>query len=147
MTKSEDKVTPYSNSSKDAAKGANLGIKLYYAVLIGLSVIVILAAILTSCCKFFNCRYVMYFGCVVLFILGLIGFLLAVFFSVVLPPMTWSCQYFDQSLTSEANFIENFNFLIDRPTLNKISICMPFGNGDILLKIGGMATDGLSNLT
>lgn len=45
-------------------------------------------------------------------------------------------------------FIEdNFSFLVDKDTLNDISVCMPYGNGDILSRIGINAMAGINNLT
>lgn len=43
--------------------------------------------------------------------------------------------------------IANFNFLVDNRTLVDISVCMPFGNGDILSRIGINAVAGINNLT
>ena len=37
--------------------------------------------------------------------------------------------------------------MVDSQTLKDISVCMPFGNGDIVSKIGIDAAAGLNNLT
>ena len=43
--------------------------------------------------------------------------------------------------------IENFNFIVDSETLYDVSVCMPYGNGDILSRIGIDAMAGINNLT
>jgi hypothetical protein len=78
-------------------------IYIFYGVLIGFSLFGIIGALLTACCDKFGCRHLMYFSCIFLFIFGIIGFMIAVIFSIMAPIMAWSCDYIDFTLQSQAN--------------------------------------------
>lgn len=60
-------------------------------VIVGLSVLVILGAILMTFCDKYKCRYLLYFSCFFLFIIGLLGFVISVVLSVVIPPVYFTC--------------------------------------------------------
>jgi hypothetical protein len=75
----------------------------YYGLVIAFSVLGILAALMTG--KVYACRFLMYGSCIVLFLAAFIGFTVALAFTAVLPPLTWSCAYIDSSLQSEPNFL------------------------------------------
>lgn len=60
-------------------------------VIVGLSVLVILGAILMTFCDKYKCRYLLYFSCFLLFIIGLLGFVISVVLSVVIPPVYFTC--------------------------------------------------------
>ncbi len=62
----------------------------------------ILSAILVS--KFDVCRMYLYFFCVILFLAAFIGFAIALGLTAVLPPLTWSCSYIENSMNSEQDF-------------------------------------------
>ena len=60
-------------------------------VIVGLSILVILGAILMTFCDKYKCRYLMYFACFFLFIIGLLGMLITVVLSLVIPPIYFTC--------------------------------------------------------
>lgn len=100
-----DTVNTFSTLLKDIDKGmynflktARTYMKIVTAVttavmgvIVGLSVLVILGAILMTFCDKYKCRYLMYFACFFLFIIGLLGMLITVILSLVIPPVYFTC--------------------------------------------------------
>ncbi len=68
-----------------------LVINLIYGVMLGLSVLALLGVVLMTFCDKYKCRYLMYFSCVSLFFLGILGFLLAIIFSIIVPILFLMC--------------------------------------------------------
>ena len=87
-----------------AGDNGNLGLQAFYGVFIGFSFFALLGVLLTVCCDKYGCRHLMYFSCVFLFIVGLVGFILVSFISVAIPVITWGCSYLDVTLASETGF-------------------------------------------
>lgn len=96
---------------KTGGDNGNMGLQAYYGVMIGFSFFALLGGLLTVCCDKYGCRHLMYFSCVVLFVATLIGFFLATIFSVIVPAMTWGCDFIDVSLSSDANFKSKDSFI------------------------------------
>lgn len=69
----------------------SLVINLIYGIALGVSVLALLGVVLMTFCDKYKCRYLMYFSCVVLFFLGLVGFLIAVVFSILVPVVFFLC--------------------------------------------------------
>jgi hypothetical protein len=81
-----------------------LGVQVFYGVIIGFTVLALLGVLLITFCDKFKCRYLMYFACLFLFLFGIIGFLLSVLFSLIVPILNISCDFISYSLESSANF-------------------------------------------
>jgi hypothetical protein len=79
-------------------------VKLVYGLTIGLASVMLLSTLLVAFCDKIKCRYLMYFTCVILFFIGVIGFLLSVIFSIASPVVYFGCQFLDFSLSSSTNF-------------------------------------------
>lgn len=125
----------------------NIGMQGFYGFLIAFSFFAILGALLTACCDKPGCRHLMYFSCIFLFIGGFIAFWIAVIFSIFVPIFTWTCSFLDVTIGSDAGFRSNFDTFLSANTIDQISVCMPFGDGVIVNKVGGSATTGLNSLT
>jgi hypothetical protein len=81
-----------------------MALQIFYGVFIGFSTLALLGALLTVCCDKYGCRHLIYFSCIILFIVGLIGSLLATFFSIFLPGLTWGCSFIDTALATTTGF-------------------------------------------
>jgi hypothetical protein len=95
------------NSLSSASSNTNYiltGVKVLYAATIAMASLMLLGALLVSFCDKTNCRYLVYITCFFLFLLGLLGFLLSIVFSVLTPVVYFGCQYMSFSLASSANF-------------------------------------------
>ena len=86
-------------------------LKVFYSFFISFSFVALLGVFLTAFCHRYACRYLMYIACVFLFIIGVVGFILVVLLSVVIPVITWGCSYLDVTMSSESSFLGN-NLLI-----------------------------------
>ena len=71
-----------------------LGTKAFYAGLIALSAILILATILAAICSRYKCRYLMYLTCLLLVFVGLLSLFIAVFMSAIVPMLYFGCDFF-----------------------------------------------------
>jgi hypothetical protein len=81
-----------------------LGVKLLYGLTIGISSCMLLATLLVAFCDKVKCRFLIYFSCLLLFFIGVLGFTLSVFFSVMVPTLYFGCQFMTYSLSSSAHF-------------------------------------------
>ena len=70
-----------------------LAVTIFFGVLVGLSVLVILGALLMTFCEKYKCRYLIYFSCCLLIIFGIVGFLLSIIFSAIVPALYFSCEF------------------------------------------------------
>lgn len=68
-----------------------LVINLIYGIALGLAALALLGVILMTFCDKYKCRYLMYFSCVILFFIGIIGFLVAIIFSIIVPVLYLFC--------------------------------------------------------
>ena len=98
-------------NTKMAGDNGNMGLQAFYGVFIGFGFFALLGTLLTVCCDKYGCRYLMYFSCIFLFIVGLIGFLISSILSFVVPVTTWGCSYLDVTLGSESGFTSNYPFI------------------------------------
>lgn len=125
----------------------NIGLQGFYGFMMLFSTLALIGALLTVCCNKYGCRHLMYFSCIFIFLATLLTFFIAFLFSILFPVFTWMCSYLDYSLLNETNFKSNFDSLLNVDSTDQLSICMPFGSGLIISKVGGTASDGLNNLT
>lgn len=144
------------NTSVDNALGAldspksvgTMAIQIFYAVALGLSILALVGVVLMTFCDKFKCRYLMYFACVILFFFGLIGFLIAIIFSLIVPVMYWGCDWIGVTIGSAAGFNTNLQGLIaDANTRNYISPCLKGGSGDLITAVSPTSAATLKNLS
>lgn len=114
-----------------------LVISLIYGIMLGLSVLALLGVVLMTFCDKYKCRYLMYFSCVILFFLGILGFLIAIIFSIIVPVMFFLCEWLDVTLQSSTFSGNTGKFLSDNQVRNIIGTCLPGGTGDIISVVGG----------
>ena len=100
----------------------NLGVQLVYGITISFASLMLLGTLLVAFCDKPKCRYLMYFACAILFLIGLMGFLMTIIFSILTPTVYFGCQFIDYSLNSTDNF--NCNFYLIQP-ISRISSRMP----------------------
>lgn len=122
-----------------------LVISLIYGVALGLSVLTLLGVILMTFCDKYKCRYLMYFSCVILFFIGLVGFLIALLFSVVVPVLFFLCEWLDVTITSSGFNANTQKLLSDAQTRNILSTCLVGGTGDIMTAVGGATVTSTLN--
>lgn len=89
----------------------SIGLQGYYGFLITFSFFSLLGVIVMCCCDKPGCRNLMYFSCIFLFIGAFVAFLIAVIFSVLVPVLTWTCDYLTVGLGSSAGFHSNSSFI------------------------------------
>lgn len=115
-----------------ALDGITIGVSVYFGVVIGFTFLGILGCLLMTFCGKFKCRYLIYFACVMLFIVGLIGFLLSVIFSVITPALYFGCTFIDFAVSSPVNFYTSLGGVLDLQTSNMITTCFPGQSGDLI---------------
>ena len=76
----------------------------FYSGLVALSALAIIAVILTVGCSRYKCRYLFYFVCVVLTVVGLLCLVLAVLFSALVPPIYMACGFLETTFESREGF-------------------------------------------
>ena len=89
-------------------KYVTLAITVIFAVFIAFSVFGILGALMMTFCDKYSCRYLVYFACCFLFLLGIFCFLLSFLFSIFVPLMYYTCDFLQYSVESGANFDGTF---------------------------------------
>lgn len=129
----DNSIIDYNNGNK----GYEIGFPIYWVCLIVFSVLCLMAALCAYSRRSECCRWCMYFFCFWIFILTFIGFLLSTVYSIVLPVSVWGCEYYDQTISSQASFQANLNNAFNIQTLQQMGVCMPFGNGNIYEQFAG----------
>lgn len=127
----------------------SLVINLIYGISLGLAVLAMLGVVLMTFCDKYKCRYLMYFSCVILFILGLVGFLLAIIFSIIVPVMFLFCEWLDVTITSSGFIANTQKVITDTKVRDIVSACLVGGSGEIMTAVGGASINttisGLKN--
>lgn len=101
-------------SSLDApSDSGTLAIQLFYGVALGFAILALIGVVLMTFCDKYKCRYLMYFSCLVLFIFALIGFFIAIIFSILVPLMYWSCDWLTVTVGTSAGFNTNTADIMD----------------------------------
>jgi len=147
MNKFDDTLNNMLSFMAAPSSYGSMAVQAFYGVMIGFSSLTLLGTILTVCCGKFSCRNLMYLGCIFLFIAALIGFIIAIVLSILVPVFSWTCSYLDVTLQDSASFNTNMGSFLDASTLAKIQVCMPFGDGDLVSQVGSGAVNGIKNLT
>ena len=70
-----------------------LGTKAFYAGLIALSSLLIIATILAAICSRYKCRYLMYLMCLLLVLVGILSLIIASFMSIIVPMLYFGCDF------------------------------------------------------
>jgi len=91
-------------SVNSAGTKGNMGLQAFYGVFIAFGFLGLLGTLLTVCCDKYGCRHLIYFSCLILFIIGLLGALLSTIFSILVPVLTWGCSFMDTTLATQAGF-------------------------------------------
>lgn len=126
----------------------NLVINLIYGIALGVAVLALLGVILMTFCDKYKCRYLMYFSCVVLFFFGILGFFVAIIFSIIVPVMYLFCEWLDVTITSSGFTTNTAGLNLDAQVQNILSTCLVGGPGDIMTAVGGASIGTtLSGLT
>lgn len=113
-----------------------IGITAAFGVFIGLGVLSLIGVLMMACCDKYKCRYLLYFVCTILTILGILCFFLALIFSVLTPMIYFSCDFINTTISSKASFNSNLNNVLDPSLTGMISVCLPGGSGDIVSNLG-----------
>jgi len=151
----QTQITDLDNSMKDGLDLmetpktiGTLVINLIYGIALGLAALALLGVILMTFCDKYKCRYLMYFSCVILFFFGILGFLLAIIFSIIVPVMYLFCEWLDVTITSSGFTANTQKFISDAQVQNILSSCLVGGSGDIMAAVGGASIGNtMNNLT
>lgn len=125
----DDQVTPI-------MKIVTMVVTAIFGVFIGLGVLSIIGTLLMTFCDKASCRYLIYFVCVILLVLGILSFLLATLFSIVTPVLYLGCDFLSTSLSSSTNFNTNIGKILDVSVTNYLAVCLPGGSGDLISQLG-----------
>ena len=87
----------------------------------------------------------MYFSCVILFFFGILGFLLAIIFSIIVPVIFFLCEWMDVTITSTGFTTNTLKFISDTQVQNIVSSCLVGGSGDIMGAVGGASISSTIN--
>lgn len=88
----------------------------------------------------------MYFSCVFLFFFGLIGFILAILFSIIIPILFFACDWISVTMTFNG-FSKNLSKALDANIINYITPCLPEGgDGNIMKAIAPSSYNDIQNL-
>lgn len=152
LTNVQTQINDLDNSMKDALDLmetpktiGTLVINLIYGIALGLAALALLGVILMTFCDKYKCRYLMYFSCVILFFFGILGFLLAIIFSIIVPVMYLLCEWLDVTITSSGFTANTQKFISDAQVQNILSSCLVGGSGDIMAAVGGATIGNTMN--
>lgn len=76
----------------------------FYGVILGLSVLILLAIIFMKCFNMLTCRYFIYLICFFMFCFCLLLFAYAIILAIMTPTLYYTCQYFQNAFTSPTAF-------------------------------------------
>ena len=104
VNKMDDNLGSFLSILKTPGTYGNVGMQGFYGFLIGFSFFSLLGVLLMACCDKTGCRHLVYLSCIFLFLGGLLTFIIAVMFSIMVPFFTWTCSYLDVAVSSPAGF-------------------------------------------
>ena len=96
----DDSMTSIFITVNDLSGTITIVVTALFGVIIFFSILGITGALIMTFCNKFKCRYLVYFACVFLFIMGLIFFLLAVLFGALTPALYYGCTFLQTSTSS-----------------------------------------------
>lgn len=88
-----------------------LAIMVFFAVVIGLSVIALLGVITMACFDKVGCRHLMYISCIFMWLLSILGFLISFFLSFMIPLLYFGCSIANTGLSSQTSFMSKYYFI------------------------------------
>lgn len=83
---------------------ATQGVQIYYSAVIGIASLALLGAILMAFCQKYKCRYLMYMMCLFMVLFAIVGFLVSTIFSIIIPVVSWTCDYLDVGMKDSVGF-------------------------------------------
>lgn len=115
-----------------------IGVLVFFAVSIGLAVLVVIGTVFTTFCDKPKCRYLMYIPCIIITVILILGFLISVVLSIMNPLLFMGCTVLNTGLDTKAGFV-NFTSNLGMSSNNItsiVSVCLPGGDGQILDSLG-----------
>ena len=107
-------------------------------VILGMTIFFSFTLLLGACgllCYKYSCRNMVYCSCILLWILCLVHFIFALFFSFSTPLIYYGCIYLTEGFDEPALFEKNLEPIFDNSTIgNLLSQCLTPNNGDQLLQ-------------
>lgn len=100
-------ISGMDSTISDIMKIVTLAVTAVFGVFIGLGVLSIIGTVFMTCCDKYSCRYLVYFVCVILFVLGIFCFLLSTIFSILTPVIYFGCDFLTVSISSSTSFSAN----------------------------------------
>ena len=82
-----------------------------YAGFVAIASVGLLATLLLLICNLYKCRYLLYFTCLIMVIIGFITFFLSILLSAFLPFIYFTCDFATFSFSSKANFDSNYLYI------------------------------------
>lgn len=136
------------NSTDDSIssimKIITLAVTAIFGVFIGFGILSIIGTLFMACCDKYSCRYLVYFVCVILFILGLFCFLLSTLFSILTPVIYFGCDFLTVSISSQDNFSSNLGNTLGTQLSSYMKVCLPGGSGDLINQMQGVDLSGVT---
>lgn len=119
----------------------------FFGAVLGFSVIALLGVIVMACFNKAGCRYLMYFSCVFMTLITILGSVLSFFLSILVPILFLTCSVLNTGIDSSSSFTNMTSTLgIDPNITGLVSVCLTGGDGQILNKMGSVATDINTNI-
>lgn len=75
-----------------------------YGGLIGIACLGMLATLLLLICNLYKCRFLLYFTCCILILVGIISLFLVTIISTLIPILYFGCDFTTYSFSNAANF-------------------------------------------
>lgn len=127
----------------------------FYGASLGFAIFSLIGVVLMTFCDKYKCRYLMYFSCIFMFLIGIIGFLIAAIFSLIIPIYYWGCEWTSTTVGSQVGFNGNFLFILanvaniitDANIRSYVQTCVAGGTGDLMTAIGTATGVSVSSLT
>lgn len=132
----DSQISGINDSISPILKIVTIAVTAFFGVFIALSVLNIVAALLMTFCDKFSCRYLIYFTCLIFFLLGIFCFLLSFLFSIITPILYFGCDFITTSISSPAGFNTNVGSLLGAQLSSYVSVCLPGGTGRIIEQLG-----------
>lgn len=139
--------TSMDDQASPILKLVTIGVTAAFGVFIGLGVLSIVGTLMMTFCDKYKCRYLLYFVCTILTVLGILCFFLTILFSIFTPVIYFACDYINVTISSQAGFSTNLEPLVGSDLTNMVGVCLPGGTGDIVNNLGIdlSALNGLSD--
>lgn len=97
-------MTSAMGSINESLAIVTMAVSILFGVIIGLSLVGIVGALVMTFCNLFKCRYLIYFACVFLFLIGVVMFAFSVVFTALTPLLYYTCEFLTSSTSSQQNF-------------------------------------------